>query len=86
MSDEDDIPVLRNVVARQPLITLTPEQLDEVCDNVKTQARELVYQILEDGLREAEESLYQNISDRLNNELPALIDSVLRNRLDRDTD
>ena len=85
MSDDDDIPVLRDAIARRPSTPVTQEQLDDICDSVGTQTRELLDELLAEGLREAEESLRKSIGDRLNDELPALIDTVLRDKLAKDT-
>jgi hypothetical protein len=80
MSD-DVIPVLREAVARKPKISLSPEQLDELCDSLSAEAWVLIDKLLADALREAGETLRFQINDRLSNEFPALIEKTLRDRL-----
>ena len=81
MSDDDDIPVLRDVVARKPQVTLSQEEIDELCDSLSAEAWVLIDKLLAEALREAEESLRIRINDRLSDDLPALIEKTLRERL-----
>ena len=85
MSNEDDIPVLRDAVAGKTAATIDQERLDSISDNLSIQARELLDELLIEGLREAEESLRRSIGNRLNDELPTLIDNVLREQLGKDS-
>jgi len=83
MSDDDDhIPVLRDAVARKPKLTLTPEQIDELCDSLSAEAWVLLDKLLAEALREAEESIRFKINDRLSDEFPALIEKTLREKLE----
>ena len=84
MSNDDDIPVLRDAVARKPQTTVSPEQIDEICDSLSAEAWVLLDKLLVEALREAEERLRLQINDRLNDELPALIEKTLREKLDSD--
>jgi hypothetical protein len=81
MSDDDDIPVLREVVARKPQVTLSQEEIDQLCDSISADAWVLIDKLLAEALREAEESLRFKINDRLSDDLPALIEKTLRERL-----
>ncbi len=81
MSDDDDIPVLREAVARKPQATLSQEEIDELCDSLSAEAWVLIDKLLAEALREAEESLRFRINDRLSDDLPALIEKTLRERL-----
>lgn len=80
MSD-DEIPVLREAVARRPKTSLSPEEMDELCDSLSAEAWVLIDKLLADALREAGETLRFQINDRLSNEFPALIEKTLRDRL-----
>lgn len=81
MSDDDDIPVLREAVTRKPQATLSQEEIDELCDSLSAEAWVLIDKLLAEALREAEESLRFRINDRLSDDLPALIEKTLRERL-----
>jgi len=81
MSDDEDIPVLREAVARKPQATLSQEEIDEMCDSLSAEAWVLIDKLLAEALREAEEALRFRINDRLSDDLPALIEKTLRERL-----
>ena len=81
MSDDEDIPVLREAVVRKPQATLSQEEIDELCDSLSAEAWVLIDKLLAEALREAEESLRFRINDRLSDDLPALIEKTLRERL-----
>ncbi len=83
MSD-DDIPVLRDAVARKPQQGLTPEQIDELCDSLSANTRLLIDKLIAEAMPEAEEAMRIQINDRLNDELPALIENTLREKLSND--
>jgi hypothetical protein len=85
MSD-DEIPVLRNAVARKPQGTLSAEQVDELCDSLSAETWVLIDKLLAEALRETEEALRFKINDRLNDELPALIEKALREKLSAEQD
>jgi hypothetical protein len=79
--NDDEIPVLRNAVARKPQETLSQEQVDELCDTLSAETWVLIDKLLAEALRETEEALRFKINDRLNDELPALIEKALREKL-----
>lgn len=82
MSDnDDDIPVLREAVARKPQPSLSQVQVDELCDSISAEAWVLIDKLIAEALREAEESIRFRINDRLSDDLPALIEKSLRERL-----
>ncbi|MGI9290014.1 MAG: hypothetical protein ACR2QG_01910, partial [Gammaproteobacteria bacterium] len=77
MSDDhndDDIPVLREAVARNPQPTLGQQEIDELCDSISADAWVLIDKLIAEALREAEESIRFRINDRLSDDLPALIE------------
>ena len=78
--NDDDIPVLRDAVARRAGDTLRQEQLDDVADRLITATRQLIDELLEGALQDAEDVLRIRLAERLNDELPGLIDNVLRDR------
>jgi hypothetical protein len=80
-SDDNDIPVLREVVARKPQPSLSQEQIDELCDCISAEAWVLIDKLIAEALREAEETIRFRINDRLSDDLPALIEKSLRERL-----
>lgn len=84
--NDDDIPVLRDAVARRTGEGLSDEQLDDVTDRLITATRDLVDELLEGALRDAEDVLRIRLTERLNDELPGLIDNVLRDRSGRNSD
>ncbi|MGI9289857.1 MAG: hypothetical protein ACR2QG_01110, partial [Gammaproteobacteria bacterium] len=77
-------PVLREAVARKPQATLSQAEIDELCDRLSAEAWVLIDKLLAEALREAEESLRFRINDRLSDDLPALIEKTLRERLGAD--
>ena len=79
--NDDEIPVLRDAVARKPQETLSHEQVDELCDSLSAETWVLIDKLLAEALRETEEALRFKINDRLNDELPALIEKALREKL-----
>ena len=87
MSD-DDIPVLRDAVARRPRGNLNQEQVDEICDNISATAAILIDKLVAEALREvledAEQELRARLDERLKDELPALVEKTLREKLRTD--
>ena len=81
MNNDDDIPVLRDAVARKQQPHLSPEKIDAICASINAAASELVDKLLAEAMREAESSLRLQINDRLNDELPALIERTLQEKL-----
>ena len=81
MSDDDDIPILTDAVARKAQGKLTSEQIDDLCDSLSAEAWVLIDKLLAEALQEAEETLRVQINDRLNDEFPALVEKTLREKL-----
>ena len=57
MSD-DDIPVLRDAVARKPR-GLSAEQIDELIDSLSAESWVLIDKLVQESLKEAEETLLE---------------------------
>jgi len=83
MSD-DDIPVLRDAVARKPR-GLSAEQIDELIDSLSAESWVLIDKLVQESLKEAEETLLVRINDRLSEELPSLIEKTVREQLEENT-
>ena len=83
MSD-DDIPVLRDAVARKPRGNLNQDQIDEICDSISAEAWVLIDKLVAEALREAEEELRIRLNERLKDEFPALVENALRDKLQSD--
>ena len=86
MSNDNDIPVLRDAVARRPANQLSPEQIDDVCDRLSAEAWVLLDKMLAEALREAEENIRIMMNDRLSAEFPALIEKTLQEALGKARD
>ncbi len=86
MSSDDEIPVLRDAVARKPRPGLSAKQIDELCDNLNAKAWVLIDNLICETLQEAEEALRLKINDRLSEELPELIEDTVREKLGNTTD
>ena len=85
-SDDKDIPVLRDAVARKQATRLSPDQIDEVIDSLSAAAWVLIDKLLAEALRDAEETLRLQINDRLSDEFPALVEKTLREKLGTPTE
>jgi len=83
MSDDDDIPVLRDAVARRQPLKLSPEEIDDICAGINASASELIDKLLAEAMREAEYTLRQQVNERLNDELPGLIEKALQEKLSK---
>ena len=81
MNNDDYIPVLRDAVVRKHSPQLSPEEIDEICAGINAAASELIDKLLAEAMREAENTLRLQIDDRLNDELPALIEKTLQEKL-----
>ena len=86
MSDDDDIPVLRDAVARRQPLKLSPEEIDELCADINDAAAELIDKLLAEAMREAEYTLRQQVNERLKDELPTLIEKTLQDKLSESSD
>ena len=80
-SSDDEIPVLRDAVARRKPSKLSSEQIDDICDSINAEAWVLIDKLLAEALQEAEERIRIVINDRLSHELPALISKALQEKL-----
>jgi hypothetical protein len=83
MSDDDDIPVLRDAVARRQPLKLSPEEIDDLCAGINTAAAELIDKLLAEAMREAEYTLRLQVNERLSDELPELIEKTLQEKLSK---
>jgi hypothetical protein len=83
MSDDDDIPVLRDAVARRQPLKLSPEEIDDICAGINTAAAELIDKLLAEAMREAEYTLRLQVNERLSDELPELIEKTLQEKLSK---
>ncbi|MDP6437521.1 MAG: hypothetical protein QF790_07690 [Gammaproteobacteria bacterium] len=81
MSSDDEIPVLRDAVARKPRPGLNAEQIDDLCDSLNAKAWVLIDKLVGDALQEVEDALRLKINDRLSEELPELIEDTVREKL-----
>ena len=81
MSDDDEIPVLREAVTRKPQPSLSQDKIDELCDCISAEAWVLIDKLIAEALREAEESIRFRINDRLSDDLPTIIEKALREQL-----
>jgi len=81
MNNDDDIPVLRDAVIRKHSTQPSPEEIDEICTGINAAASELIDKLLAEAMREAANTLRLQIDDRLTDELPALIEKTLHEKL-----
>lgn len=79
--DAGKVPVLSG--DEQPATpALTQEQLASAQAELTSLTRELVDRLVYGAIRDMEATLFDKLADRLSEELPALIDSVLRDHLE----
>ena len=83
MNNDDDIPVLRDAVIRKHSPQLSPEEIDDICAGINAATTELIDKLLAEAVREAENTLRLQINERLNDELPALIEKALQEKLSK---
>ena len=78
-----DIPILRTAVSRKRADKpeFSQEQLDNLRAQLSADIRTLVDELLEERLNEAAANLRLEINDRLGDELAAMIDKALQDRL-----
>lgn len=91
MSD-DDIPVLTEEVDIIPTLTdeVQPPVLDEFQMNalrirLTDSAYTLMERLLYNAIREMENALLEDLASHLRNELPELVDAILKEHLDPDS-
>ena len=80
MTDDDDIPVLKDAVARRSP-RLTPKQLDEICASVSEATARLVNSLLAEAMQTVATSIREEISEQLDDELPELIEKTIHKQL-----
>jgi len=85
-----DIPVLTDAVDEDDASGAYPSQADTLIAEVQTHlaasAFALTDRLLKEALAEMEASVYERVTAQLRQELPELIDAVLRRHLDNDAD
>ncbi|MEE4184647.1 MAG: hypothetical protein V2J12_02635 [Gammaproteobacteria bacterium] len=81
MVQDDDIPVLTDAVSRRARSALSNEEVDELCDGIAAETWVLVDGLVSDALRDIEEQLRVRINDQLGDQLPALIEKTVREKL-----
>jgi len=77
---EAAVPVLRDAVL-QPSEGYSEALLAAIQAELTTLAHDLTERLLNTALREMEAALFQQVSDRLREELPILVEKVLRDHL-----
>ncbi len=80
-SDPGDVPVLLEAEA-PPQPRITAEQLGSVQAELTALTRELADRLLDHAMRDMEAALVEQVSNRLREELPVLIETVLRENLE----
>jgi len=81
MIHDDDIPVLTDAVRRGARSALSSDQVDELCDGIAAETWVLVDGLVSDALRDIEDQLRLKINDQLGEQLPALIEKTVREKL-----
>ena len=81
--DDKVIPILTDLEA-PPAPAVTEEQLASVQAELTSLTRDLADRLLDGALRDMEAALFEKVADRLREELPELIDRVLREHLQID--
>lgn len=79
--DDTDIPILTDAVRRRTQGELSREQIDELCDGLAAATWVMLDRLIAEAMADIEEQLRLNINDRLGDELPALIEKTLREKL-----
>ena len=78
------VPVLRDIV-REPARGLSEDDLIALQTELTTLTRDVAEQLVGGALRDMEAALYEQLDGRLRDELPALIEKVLQEHLDRNS-
>ncbi len=81
--DDKVVPILTDLESR-PAPAVTEEQLAAVQAELTSLTRDLADRLLDGALRDMEAALFEKVADRLREELPELIDRVLREHLQID--
>lgn len=82
-ADEIELPVLTEP-AGEPATGLTDKQLAVIQAELTSLTRELTDSLLDSAMRDMEATLFETVSNRLRDELPTLIERVLRDNLKPD--
>lgn len=82
---DDDIPVLTDAVRRPSAGKLSEEQIDALCDSLAADTWVLLDGLIDTALRNAQDGLRLQLNERLGDELPALIERTLREKLGEPT-
>jgi len=81
MIHDDDIPVLTDAVGRRTRDPLSGDQIDELCDGIAAETWVLVDGLVSAALRDIEDQLRVKINEELGDQLPALIEKTVREKL-----
>ncbi len=81
IEDDDTVVPLLMDAEPPPEPAVTEEQVASVQADLTALTRELAERLLDGALRDMEAALFEQVADRLREELPDLIDRVLRERL-----
>ena len=81
---ESAVPVLRDIV-REPARGLSEDDLTALQTELTALTRDVAEQLVGGALRDMEAALYEQLDGRLRDELPALIEKVLQEHLDRNS-
>jgi hypothetical protein len=79
-ADDIELPILTDP-AGESAIGLTDKQLAVIQAELTSLTRELTDSLLDSAMRDMEAALFETVSNRLRDELPTLIERVLRDNL-----
>jgi hypothetical protein len=79
-ADDIELPILTDP-AGESAIGLTDKQLAVIQAELTSLTRELTDALLDSAMRDMEAALFETVSNRLRDELPTLIERVLRDNL-----
>ena len=96
MAEKHNIPVLTDMidtgntgseeVLQEPVSMLGESQMTELQTELASRSFDLTDQLLHSAFQEMEAALFEQVSNRLRKELPELIDRILRDHFEVDTD